>query len=174
MMDCIFEFSKQAGVPIDSVREHYDNFIKKGFIYTPAKTAEEFFSRKYPLRFAMAPPAASEGKSTFSLEPFAFTREEYEQTWSKLPNLLSKTISKNLNNVSLGIMYAFKRAQYEKLGASISEDELRERYRIEAQEEAFEHLCGMMGFWDVTKPDVRELFVWIPPNRKCRQFAEKI
>lgn len=69
---------------------------------------------------------------------------------------------------------AFKRLQYEKLSAVWTPDEVKENYSISADDEGFIQLCSLMKFWDLDHPDIRELFVWFKPNKKCKRFAERI
>lgn len=95
MNDDLLEFSKKINVPLENVATMFDDFIKKGLIYTPAKTPDEFFSRKHPVRFAFIGPTADAGSSAVSLGPFAIRIEEYNDHWAKLP-ILVKNLSLNL------------------------------------------------------------------------------
>ena len=164
--DALHEFSAFFNRPMDEVAEYYDSFIEKGIIYSPAKSAEEFFALKHPVRFAHIGPTSSEGQSMVSLGPFALTRESYEKTYSKL--------SKQFGRVEVSIVLGFKRLQYEKLGAMWTEDEAQDKYIIRAEEKSFIQFCSLMRFWNINNPDIREDFVWIKPNKKCKSFAERI
>src|SRR5262249_44774905 len=107
-----------------------------------------------------------QGPSTVSLGPFAISRASYEKIYSKLP--------KALGHDEATIILGFKRLQYEKLGALWAEKEEKEEYGIHAEEESLYRFFSLMTFWDITKPEICEDFVWIKPNKKCKRFAERL
>lgn len=93
-----------------------------------------------------------------------------------MPKLLEESIEEGVDEPALGILLAFKRLEYEKMGALWDEDKADnvENYSITAEDEDFYRFCSMMACWNITEPVVREKFVWYVPNENCRQLAEEI
>jgi len=159
MTDDLFEFSKSLGMPIDDVLEAFQSLKSAGYIFTPARTAKEFTTRKYPFRLAGMPPQGLKGQSEVSFGPFAIEREAFEKIKQHLPD-------PTVFRVYLGYI----RLAYEKTGGLV-----KGGYHFETQEEdSLNQFLAMMDMWDTDKPVVCEKFVWIVPNEKCKRGVEKM
>lgn len=154
----LFGFSKSLGMPIDDVLEAFQSLKSSGFIYTPAKTAKEFTTRKYPFRMAGMPPHGLKGESEVSFGPFAIERKYFEQ------------IREHLQDSTYQVYLGFIRLAYEKTGGLV-----KSGYHFETKEEdSINRFLSMMDLWDTDNPVICENFVWIIPNEKCKRGVEKM
>jgi hypothetical protein len=159
MTDFLFEFSKSMGMPINDVLEAFQSLKSSGFMYTPAKTAKEFATRKYPFRVAGMPPEGLRGQSEVSFGPFAIEREFFER------------VRENLQEPDVFQVYlAYIRLAYEKMGGLVGG-----AYQFQTSEEdSLDSFLSMIELWDTDKPVICERFVWITPNEKCKRAVEKM
>jgi hypothetical protein len=144
MPDELFELSKSIGLPIDDVLKAFLELKSKGWLYTPAKTAKEFATRKYPFRLVFMPPLGLKKPSEVSFGPFPVRREHYEAA------------KENLNDSDvLRVYLGFVRLAYEKTGTMV------EGYHFEAKDESLNNFLALMDMWDTDSPVAYE------PSKKC-------
>ena len=174
MDSALFEFSKEFNMPLKETSEAYDRLVTLGVIFSPSRSAEEFFSRKHPARFAPVGPTAN-SSSTLSFGPFAIRRADYEKLWKDLPDKM-RDVGAGDADASAAILLSFKRCQYEKLGAVASDEDAYEKRKLGffANDDAFYPLVSVTSMWNLETPVVREKWVWFLPGERCRKLAEKI
>lgn len=153
MSDFISKMSKDMGLPYDDVEKCFQELQCKGMIYTPAKTAKEFSSGKYPIRAAFAPPSNSSKPDSVTFGPFCVKPDEYVG----LKNLIQ---DQDIFNAMLALL----RLSYETTGGAVH------RYQFSAKEDDLVDFIRLIDFWDTNNPKIFEHVVWIAPKEECRKI----
>jgi hypothetical protein len=153
----LYELSKSLNLPIEDVGKAFEELKSKGLFCTPARSAKEFASNKYPIRLAGSPPTSSNNPAEVSFGPFALERKHYEYLWETVtdPDALS-------------VLLGFVRLAYEKVGVT------KENYEVEAEEDVLYEFLSLMPLWDSDNPVVGEHFVWILPTNECKDAVQSI
>lgn len=151
------EISRQLALPIEDFAVAFEELKRKGFLFTFAKTPDEFSKKNYPVRLIGRPAVNPNSPSVVSFGPFAVERKQYENAKENIKN--SDTFKTYLG---------FLRLIFEKTGGSV------EGYKFQAQEEKLYEFISTIEYWDTENPIICELFIWILPNKKGKNLIEKI
>jgi hypothetical protein len=69
-------------------------------------------------------------------------------------------------------LFAFKKLEYEKMGALWGKD--KSSYSLESDEDSLYNYLMLSELWDFNNPIVFDEFVWIVPTEECKSLAERI
>lgn len=151
------KISGELAMPIEDFEASFESLKRMGVIFTFAKNPRDFGRKKFPIRLIGKPPVSPDDPAAVSFGPFAVKREIYDQARESNAN-------PDIFKAYLGLL----RLIFEKTGGTV------EGYRFEAKEEKVDEFISTIDFWDVENPVICELFVWIIPNEKCKQFVEEL
>jgi hypothetical protein len=153
------KISQSLSIPFEGVHKSFSELKKHGWIFTKAKNPEDVFG-KFPVRLAFQPPFKNAKPSSLSFGPFCLDKKLYEVLFSKAKEELGEEAWK--------LLIAFQRIQYEKLGVIV------DGYSFSLPDELMAIMLSLIDCWDLENPVVFDSLVWIVPNDKAKEYAEKV
>ena len=154
-------------MPAEFMDKGFVELKNKGFLFTYANSAKEFFEKKYAIRLVGQAPASHLDlkPNQITIGPFPLKRKHY----SFVKDVILQDTKEFSDNPSdqRGVLcsyLAFQKIQYEKLGVTGNE------YSIRAELDDIVPLVNLLDFFEIENPVIGDNFVWFYPKNECREL----